>query len=363
MVLKITQVVTNGFTLPGRGGTLADLVLLSLNVALKSYFSTYNLMKYSLHLFDSGVNNDQATIDFNHPTSYCLACSEAIVHFQHFAELICKEFLRQDHPLLAVDASSRPIVFHKLLKGETVTPDDQEGLKSIEFNEALDRLSKLIGEGRIGGGQLGFVLQAKEVLQNLNTLRNRLWHRGIFILRYPALDELVGGFLLPFMKRIVSMPEYRDLDRFWKYKALACGIDPLEEIINEFGTDQYDLGKVAFLKELGRAAYQNPIVDVPNLGFFNREIRRRAERAASAEVGEANISDVLRCPVCGVESLIVYDDVETEGEDYTTGTYMKASRYTWQVKCLCCSFEINNHLKNPSKYGFTMEDYWHGEEL
>jgi len=362
-VPNIAQLVTSGFTLPGRGGTLTDLALLSLNVALKAYFSTYNLMKYSLHLFDSGVKNDQATIDFHHPTSYCLACSETIVHFQHFAELVCKEFLRQDHPLLAVDASSRPVVFHKLLKGEPVPPDDHEELKSIEFSEALDRLSKLIDEGRIGGGQLDFVLQAKEVLQKLNILRNRLWHRGIFILRYPALDELVGAFLLPFMRRIVSMPEYRDLDRFWKYKALACGVDPLDEIITELGTDQYDLGKVAFLKELGRAAYQNPIVDVPNVGFFTREIRRRAERAASAELGEANISDVLSCPVCGVGSLIVYDDVETEGEDPSTGTYMKAFRYTLQVKCLCCSFEINNHLKNPSEYGFPMEDYWHVEEL
>jgi len=276
---------------------------------------------------------------------------------------VCKEFLRKDHPLLAVDASSRPVILHKLLKGEQVDPEDHEGLKSIEFADAFDRLCRLINNGRIGGGRLDFIVQAKDVLQNVNVLRNRLWHRGVFILRYPALDELIGNFVLPFVETIISLQEYTGLERFWKYRNLHCGIDPFEEIIRHFRRSEYDIGKVAFLKELGRAAYENPIINDPNLEFFNRQYRQRAERAASAELGEPNISDVCRCPVCGVDSLIVYDDVETEGEDPLTGTYIRAFRYTWQVKCVCCTFEINHHLKNPREYGFQIDDYWRGEEL
>lgn len=359
----INTLVTHGFTLPGRGGTLADLALLSLNVALRAFFLTYNTMKYGLHMFDSETSIDQETIDFNHPLSYCQACAETLIHFQHFAELVCKEFLRRDHALLAVDASSWPVILHKLLKGEQVDPEDMEGLKSIEFSEAFDRLSKLINNGRIGGGRLDFIVRAKDVLQNLNAVRNRLWHRGVFILRYPALDELIGKFILPLVENVISLQEYTGLERFWKYRDLHCGIDPFEEIIREFRRTQYDLGKVAFLKELGRAAYENPIVNDPHLEYFNKQYRRRAKRAASAELGEPNISDVRRCPVCGVDSLVVYDDVETEGEDPLTGTYIRAFRYTWQVKCLCCTFEINHHLKNPSEYGFQIDDYWRGEEL
>lgn len=208
-----------------------------------------------------------------------------------------------------------------------------------------------------------FIVQAKEWLNNLNVLRNRLWHRGVFILRYPALDELVGKFVLPFVRGIINLEEYSELERFWKYRNLHCGIDPIEEIIREFEGNNFDIGKVAFLKELGRAAYENPIVNDPNFDFLNRQHRERAERIASAELGGPNISDVLSCPVCGIESLVVYDDVETEGEDPLTGTYLRAFRYTWQVKCMCCTFEINNHLKNPSEYGFAVEDYWHGEQL
>ena len=39
------------------------------------------------------------------------------------------------------------------------------------------------------------------------------------------------------------------------------------------------------------------------------------------------------------------------------------TNYTWQVKCLCCSFEINHHLDNGSAYGIPIADYWETEEM
>jgi hypothetical protein len=79
--------------------------MVSLRIALQAYFSTYRTMSYFLHMFE--VNHgqpDQAAIDFNHGSDYCQNCAEAIVHFQHFTELVCKDFLRAEHPLLAIDA-------------------------------------------------------------------------------------------------------------------------------------------------------------------------------------------------------------------------------------------------------------------
>jgi hypothetical protein len=330
---------------------------------LKAFFSTYKSMKYSLHLFDSERSYDQETVIFNHPYSYCLACAETIIHFQHFIELVFKEILQKEHPLLAVDASSRPIILHKLLKGETIVAGDQVGLKSIEFSEAHERLQKLIAKRRIGDASFDFIVQANEFLKNLNGLRNRIWHRGVFILRYPALDELIGKFALPFVKSVIGLDGYSGLDGLWKYSDLNCGIDPIEEIVSELRKDTYDLGKVGFLKELGRAAYENPIVNDRHLDIFSSEYRRRAEQAATAEFGGANISDICNCPVCGVKSLVVFDDIETEGDDPLTRAPIRAFRYTWQIKCMCCTFEINHHLKNPSEYGFSIADYWHSEEL
>ena len=267
----INKIANNGFTLPERGGAVKGLALLSLKIALKSFFSTYQTMKYRLGIFDTKNIEDQE-IDFNHSSSYCEVCTEVVVHFQHFAELVCKDFLRADHDLLAVDASDRPVVLHKLLKGDPVSSTDLEGLKSIESWVTLQRLCKLIKARRVGSDQFDFVLQARQWLQKLNKLRNRLWHRGIFILRYPALDNLVGEYVLPFVENVVALPEYSGLQGLWKYKNLRCGIDPIEFIKKEFRNGKYELGKIAYLKELGRAAYENPLSGRPvvNVKYFSQ---------------------------------------------------------------------------------------------
>jgi len=146
---KIDNIANDGFMIPVRDSGSPGLALLSLKIALKAYFTTYKSMKYSLHLFDNNNNIDQATIDANHNTYYCELCSETIVHFQHFIELICKDYLRAEHPLLAVDASTRPVILDKLLKNERVAPDDYENLKSLEFSTAFKRLCTLIEENRL----------------------------------------------------------------------------------------------------------------------------------------------------------------------------------------------------------------------
>ncbi|MDD1416823.1 hypothetical protein MEN41_20020 [Dolichospermum sp. ST_con] len=42
--------------------------------------------------------------------------------------------------------------------------------------------------------QLFFLTDCKEMLETLNALRNKVWHRGLYILNYEALDELVGKY-------------------------------------------------------------------------------------------------------------------------------------------------------------------------
>lgn len=356
-------IVQDGFLLREVRDNLKDVALLSLRVALRAYFSTYEAMSYALHLFDPGRQEDQSVVDFNHSTAYCEASTEAILHFQHFIELFCKDVLRADHPLLAADASSDAVLLHRLLHQEQLQDDEMKNLRSLEFSDSLRRLTALIHDGRIDQNTYGFVYDSRLWLDQLNVLRNRAWHRGAFVLRYPSLDQLVGRFILPFVTRVTALPAFQGKEGFWRYRSLACKVDPVTEIMKAIGEDPIDTGKVAFFKELGRAAYENPYHESGFAKHFNNEIRGRAERAAQAELGDANISDVRECPVCGSKCLVVYDDIEGEGEDPADGTYDKAWRYTWQVQCRVCSFLINNHLKNPSAYGLTIADYWVAEKL
>jgi hypothetical protein len=302
---QLSDLVGDGFCLPREGRSLEGLALFSLRIAMKAYFSTYRSMRGSLHMFDSEDEETRQSIDANHSSSYCEAYAEAIVHFQHFAELACKDFLRKEHQLLALDASSRPVILHKLLMAEEVDQAQLEGLKSIEFSTTVERLCKLIKRNCMRDRGIYFVKDHEDALTKLNSLRNRVWHRGRFILRYPALDEFVGRFVLPFVFPVVLLPGYANFADVWKYEELACGIDPIDQIRANFQTGQYDLYKVALLKELGRAAYANPIRNHPIFSRENDEYRSHAIRQAHVEMSNYALNTSQECPVCGTESLVI----------------------------------------------------------
>lgn len=256
------------------------------------------------------------------------------------------------------------MILHKLLCNQPLTEAEQQGVRSVEFSEGYQRVYKLIIEDRIDKNKYQFIVDAKEWIDQLNTIRNRIWHRGAYILRYPALDALVGRYILPFVQVVLQLPAYSRMEKLWQYRILACGVDPINSIIQVCRDDSsFDIKHLAFLKEMGRAAYENPYYPEEFGMDLNDEIRKRIERGARSELPDANISDVLNCPVCGTKSLIVFNDIETEGENMEQGTYEKAWRYTWQVECRCCSFLVNNYLDNPSLYGLPLPDYWNIDSL
>ncbi len=189
-----------------------------------------------------------------------------------------------------------------------------------------------------------------------------MWHRGTFVLRYLALDEYIGKHILPFVSEVFAMKKYSKLVNFWKYDKLQCAIDPINEIVSTFQNGTYNVKKVALLKELGRAAYSNPLKE----GFFHRylndNLKAKAERIANEESKASGVEKVTICPVCGVQSLVVYNEIYRNVDDLQDGEQLNVPyeewRYTWQAKCMCCSFEIYDEIGNPSTYGLPIEDYW-----
>jgi hypothetical protein len=327
----VSRIYEDGFTLERDSENITGLALLSLKLALKGYFSTYSTMKYSLHAFDKDFRDKYCEIvDIDkHSSSYVESSTEAILHLHHFAELVFKDILRAEHPLLADDIRNQPIILHKLIKGESLADGDRLKLKSIDFGEALKRLSSLAKGKRISEhSRYNFISDYEPFFEKLNELRNRLWHRGIYILRYPALDEFFGKYALPFIQNVTSLPDYSGNERFWKYQKLSCDIDPIKLIVKEFcetSDNPYNIGKIAMLKELGRAAYHQP-----------QKIRDHGRTIGKKEY---------------LPYVINAEHIK------------RAWRYTWQVVCMCCSFEVNHHLENPKKYSLNIEDFWFGEEL
>ncbi|QOC98973.1 hypothetical protein [Pseudomonas putida] len=98
---EIKRLTEQGFKIDEEGGSNINLALISLRLALKAYFSTYKSFSYRIRALDAQRGSTEEEIIFNHRSAYCEAYAECIVHFQHFAELTCKSFLRNDHRLLA----------------------------------------------------------------------------------------------------------------------------------------------------------------------------------------------------------------------------------------------------------------------
>lgn len=358
------EIVKDGFVYEGHDNDDVGLAFISLRIALKSYFSTYAVFKDSIHYFTRKNSFSQKeNIDQQHGDSYFEAFAETIVHFQHFSELACKKILKEEHPLLSDISSSDPIVLHKLIHGLSIKNDEDIKLRSIEFSEAIRRLFSLIKEKQISNHEeLSILSQHKETLNQLNALRNRIWHRGIYLLRYPALDEFIGKFVLPFVKDILTLKLFSDHKKTWLYYPLHCDIDPVNEIVNEYKGENHRLDKVAFLKELGRAAYENPLIKTGDdqingfLKIFNNKHKNRALRIANVEA-KVGYSDLSICPVCGTEALVSYYDHEDNSQEPTDSYW-----HVYMVKCECCSLLLQGAVENPKEYGYTnISDFWRTE--
>ncbi|MCX6162164.1 MAG: hypothetical protein NTV87_12635 [Ignavibacteriae bacterium] len=362
---NIEMIIKDGFQIPGPSKYLTRMALYSLRIAIKAYSSTYQSLKSKLHYFEMnpGETNDQYLGAYNN--NYYINCAESIIHFQHFFELVIKDILREEHILLANDASNYPIILKRLLKNENINDLDIEKTKSVEFSEALKRIILLIDTEVLGNGNYDFISESKEIFDNLNTLRNRIWHRGTFLLHYPSLDLFIGEYILPLAMKFTSLYPYNEFKSYWIYKKLDNDFCPLNSLLNSFEKEKYNINKIAILKEMIRSAYNNPVLKVIKanskstgliVNFENYSQKRAEHLAKSIERFEYNIDNIKKCPICGTMSLISFNEMEADIDE--EGNILKQWQYVYNVKCLCCSFELFKEVGNPQIYELPLDNYF-----
>jgi hypothetical protein len=259
-----------------------------------------------------------------------------------------------------------------MLMKQSIDPREEEAFRSIKFSDSVERIVELVKERRIQDyRKLRFVLNAKQFLERLNSLRNRILHRGTYVLRYETLDDLVGQHVLPFVETAMRLPIYTSADNKWRYPKLHCRTDPIRKIIAEARQQTPSRQRIALLKELGRAAYASPL---PR-GAFRRQRQGtrvmeyaevEAKRIAKSKAKEAGVVEVKVCPVCGVKSLLVYGDIRSEeGYDPRQDVMVvfREEFFTYEVRCLCCSFQIEDELEADAFSGLPIRPYWRVEQL
>ena len=203
--MDINKIISDGFYLNEKKND-SDFAFLSLNIALKAYATTYKSFldddKGVFHFLKTKLDVEET----EYPYEYVINASETIIHLHHFFELLIKAVLRNEHTLLDKNAFENELVLAKLLKNVEFLEDDLDNIPTIEFSKALRRLFVLIDNNFIDI-KFHFLKDYKLFFEALNKLRNRLLHRGVFILNYHALDRLMIDFAVPLI-HLISRKSY-----------------------------------------------------------------------------------------------------------------------------------------------------------
>lgn len=351
---------TNGFRIKFIGAQnnykINPLSIISLKRAMLSFFSTYEGIARHITVRDSDDNNNN-----RYPNRYYEYYIDCIVFFQHFFELTIKDLLAYDSELLITTYKNNNSIepLYNLIHNIDTNTD---GINSVEFSDALERIKKLVNK-IYPDGSFDFIKQHYDALKELNKYRNMALHRGRFILKFEELDNFIGRKILPIIRDIFNHPYYKAIDKNWRYPLLHCGIDPYEEIMNECNNPAPNHKKIALLKELGRAAYNQPsktrgwgTSTEKQKKLINQKILATAQFETS--VPKEMLHDFMdTCPVCGETSILIFEDSDYDYDyDEKTGEQFISERYDWvsSIKCVWCSYELDNaYIGDISELGFT----------
>jgi hypothetical protein len=350
----------------------------SLKSAIQSYFDTYRALSFVKPMVDFSTVRTASQFEILEYKSDYFTC---ITHFQHFFELILKDTLERIDPLLSKKMDEKGIVDIYCKLNGTSNPNSEK-IQSIEFGDALKRLQKIreVNPNDVIINEIDFLLNNNKALEKWNHLRNRIWHKGLFFLNYHALDWFVGHEILPLVKQVFEMTTYSGKMNLWHYKSLSCGLDPIELIIQELeGKEEQDIDyeKVALLKEMGRASYQNPLemVDVSTgTGKWGGLYKSLAHMANEDKINESLAKteavikqfyycDAYTCPICGQKTFVRFVNDEGDGwEDENDEYHQYEKLVPYKVECQTCSFKVNPNIKNLSMISLDGNEIWKTDE-
>ena len=330
-------------------GNIADYSLLG---SLKSYFSTaedldrYLSLQYCKSMYDESKEILAG--------SYARDACNAITQFQHFFELFLKDILLEHNQLLVYDASRKPELLIKLIDNENILDSEYDNMHFIECSEAILRIKAINKAGKLDA-KYNFIVKYFDLFEKLNGLRNRIAHRGAFIINPSALNEIFGKHVFPFINELERIIGYENI-KSWTFNLKTDELNPFEAITNEYVNGQVDENRIHLYKLIGAAAYNNKInFDLDeHFSIINDEIRDRAKSGAQI-IAERNMTDAEECPVCGCKSFVpekdYLDGYDSEGNEVSID-------YVFRISCGQCGFHIEDWLlKRLKDMNVPLPDY------
>lgn len=315
-------------------------------IGIEAYLKTYSTVAMSLSEYMDEEEYINCAAQENDKYIECFI--NIAIHIQHFFELEIKKILENEHVLFSVDAKGDPIITYKLLHNEELKFEDTEKLKSIEFSDALNRLTKLVNNNIIDNEVAKIFVTNKELLSAMNFLRNTTLHRGRRFMKYCFLDMLFAQNLLPLIKEILEKTYYIQYKKF----LVDCGVyEIIDKIILEGNKSNLDYSQIALLKEIGRCKLE--LVSKPKLDEIRDKeyIEKIIEKKIFYNCDDA-IKTSQRCPCCQYNTVFVGRefmgyDIDELGDEMGNGAgfqIIHVPNFEEYHECAWCGFKVSSFI-------------------
>ncbi|WP_027218296.1 hypothetical protein [Butyrivibrio fibrisolvens] len=323
----------------------------SLNIALNSYFSTYQIVKNRLS--SETVDPDTINEKVKSLPDFIEASINIWMHLQHFFELEIKRILENKNPLLIVKYSNETDRYCDNVLDIEIK-ESQFTRNSIEFSEAENRLIYLYKINQIEPEDIDIariLTNHKAELDLINQMRNSTAHRGKRIIKYTVLDELMCTRILPFLNELLELEDYST------YNNMYGSDDKVTDLIKPLikgEKDEIDYQQIALFKEIARSR--------PNRNEFGIYGRMSEKDKQTIEQQREIIKirecdwveeEFRRCPCCSENALLeVNKEVDREYEEITSDDNEKASIFPNPIPvlgldrlcCANCGFYVNTFV-------------------
>lgn len=334
-----------------------NIASLSLLSAFRSYFHTSQDLTNIIRRSDFGLFQ-QDEVDKACGYTYAADACDAITHFQHFLELYIKDILLNENLLLVYDASRKPELLWEMVHGQPISDERLEGVSFIEFSEAIERINKYVDKL---DPKYSFLKDHIGLMTRINTLRNRIAHRGAFIIRPEALDELFCQHIIPLVE-LINVNDSNYTNVLYNRLYLHSNINIWKELVDEYNKDTINQKKVYLLKLIAVCAYNNDIPYFSALtkntdifdcnSFLNNLYEEKKELIAKHALVEAEhrFGRVEKCPVCGCKSFVLEYDTDEDNNG-------KPRSFVYDANCHHCGFHLESDLLNPTYHGLSLPNY------
>lgn len=340
-----------------KNSSITEASITSLKIAITSYFETYKACSLLINLSQLGDPSNRAEDEVAYYSSYHQKYLQTIFHFHHFFELLTKDVLRTIDPLYAVKVDTKDLKVLNAIRNGNIVEDT---LHSVEFETAVQRVISLRGEKDAPPLTDVYTKNVKQhTLDILNKLRNRAWHRGLFILRYSELDQFIVQNVLPLVNKVLSNSHYNDT-AIWGYrKSTKLDFDPIKRLIDEGQKQNIDYRRIAFYKAVGLASYKYS--PYGKRIEFKRKAHSEEEADGLVKSGVEGAEEVRECFVCGKQSLVLFRNDDVDYDEYNN--VLSAWWNIFKAECLECNLLLYNDVGNPREFGIEHEDIWYGDTI